>query len=333
MRFLLAILLLLFALLPAQAQNMQRALVVSSCGSGALPNGALTNLTMNPQGKLCLVGISTGPPTLPPANSVAPVASGTATVGSALSCSTGTWTNSPASFAYQWKRSASNIAGATSSAYTTVSADGGQSLTCVVTATNVIGSTPATSNALAILAVPANSVAPVASGSLTVGATLSCTTGTWSNSPTSYAYTWLRGGTPISGATSATYVTVSADGGTSVGCAVAATNASGNSSSVASNTLAIAGSGGCSQATTFIARTSGLSGTESAAYTAMICGMVTDGTWTLFDALYIFATNTTTSANLNLVSTNYNITVGVAPTFSADHGYTAGELSLQDLFH
>jgi hypothetical protein len=59
MRLLLAILLLLFAL-PVQAQNMQRALVVSSCGGGALPSGALTNLTMNPQGQLCLVGISGG---------------------------------------------------------------------------------------------------------------------------------------------------------------------------------------------------------------------------------------------------------------------------------
>ena len=90
---------------------------------------------------------------------------------------------------------------------------------------------------------PVISVAPVASGSLTVGSTLSCTTGTWTNSPTSYAYTWLRGGSTISGATSATYVTVTADGGTSVGCSVIATNAGGNSSPSASNTLAIAASG------------------------------------------------------------------------------------------
>ena len=86
---------------------------------------------------------------------------------------------------------------------------------------------------------PVNTVAPVASGTLTVGSTLSCTTGTWTNSPT-YTYQWQRGGANISGATSSTYVTVSADGGTSVGCLVTATNASG-SASQASNTLAIAG--------------------------------------------------------------------------------------------
>jgi hypothetical protein len=83
-----------------------------------------------------------------------------------------------------------------------------------------------------------------------------------------------------------------------------------------------AGGGGCSQATTFLARTSGLSGTETAAYTTMICGMVSDGTWSLLDALYIFATNNTTTANLNLVSTNFGITQVGTVTFAADTGYT-----------
>ena len=59
MRFLVAILFLLLAL-PAhaqQGQGMSKALVVSSCSS-SLPVGAVTNLTMDPQGKLCLTGIS-----------------------------------------------------------------------------------------------------------------------------------------------------------------------------------------------------------------------------------------------------------------------------------
>lgn len=59
MRFLLAILCLLFAA-PAHAQNLQRAVVVSSCGAQALPHGPQSNLTMNPQGQLCLVGIAPG---------------------------------------------------------------------------------------------------------------------------------------------------------------------------------------------------------------------------------------------------------------------------------
>jgi hypothetical protein len=54
----------------------------------------------------------------------------------------------------------------------------------------------------------------------------------------------------------------------------------------------------------------------------MICGMVTDGTWSLLDALYIFATNNTTTANLNLVSTSFGITQVGTVTFAADTGYT-----------
>ena len=58
MRLLLVILLLLLAA-PAQAQQgqgMSKALVVSSCGGGALPSGALNQLTMNTSGQLCMLG-------------------------------------------------------------------------------------------------------------------------------------------------------------------------------------------------------------------------------------------------------------------------------------
>jgi hypothetical protein len=94
---------------------------------------------------------------------------------------------------------------------------------------------------------------------------------------------------------------------------------------------------GCTQATTFLARTSGLNGTETTAYTNLICGLVTDGIITgtmagsgsgsagcgsLLDALYIFATNSTTTANLNICSTSYGLTTTAAPTFTVDHGYT-----------
>ena len=60
MRTIAALLFLLFGLLPAHAQNMQRAMVVSACGLQALAAGPLTNLTMNPQGQLCIGG-SIGP--------------------------------------------------------------------------------------------------------------------------------------------------------------------------------------------------------------------------------------------------------------------------------
>jgi hypothetical protein len=75
---------------------------------------------------------------------------------------------------------------------------------------------------------PANTVAPVVSGDPTEGETLSCTTGTWTNSPSSYAYQWLRDDVEIGGATSSTYDLVFADIDAMVSCEVTATNAGGS---------------------------------------------------------------------------------------------------------
>jgi hypothetical protein len=94
---------------------------------------------------------------------------------------------------------------------------------------------------------------------------------------------------------------------------------------------------GCTQATNFLARTSGLSGTETSAYTTMICGLVSDGIITgtmngsgsgsgacgsLLDALYILATNNATTASLNLCGTSYSLIAVNSPTFAVDQGYT-----------
>jgi hypothetical protein len=49
---------------------------------------------------------------------------------------------------------------------------------------------------------------------------------------------------------------------------------------------------------------------------------VTDGTWSVLDALYVFATNTTTTANLNLKSTSYGLSQVGSVSFSANNGYT-----------
>lgn len=83
-----------------------------------------------------------------PVNSVAPVASGTVTIGGSLSCTTGTWSGSP-TYAYQWRRAGVNIGGATASSYTPVATDIGRAIDCVVTATNAGGSASADSNDLA----------------------------------------------------------------------------------------------------------------------------------------------------------------------------------------
>lgn len=82
--------------------------------------------------------------------------------------------------------------------------------------------------------------APVITGTVTVGSTLTCSTGAWDGrgeTPT-YSYEWLRSGNPISNAslTSGTYELVADDAGETISCVVTATN-SGGAASAASNTV------------------------------------------------------------------------------------------------
>lgn len=88
---------------------------------------------------------------------------------------------------------------------------------------------------------PVVSVAPVISGTIVgnqVANTLTCSTGTWTSPPgtPTYAYQWQRGDTlgttytDISGATTSTYITTSADLNRNIRCQVIATNTSGSSS-------------------------------------------------------------------------------------------------------
>lgn len=187
-----------------------------------------------------------GTPPDPPANTVLPVISsdGTPVTGETVTADTGTWSNTPTSYAYQWKRNGSNIAGATASSYTLLAADEGQSLTVTVTATNAGGSASATSAAITpsyapAVSAPVNTVAPAIAtdGTPEVGETVTCSTGTWDNSPTSYAYQWRRNGVLIAGATAASYTLTVSDVGTNrLACSVTATNAGG---STTANTASI----------------------------------------------------------------------------------------------
>lgn len=108
-----------------------------------------------------------GPVAVAPANTVAPVASGSTTIGSTVSAANGTWTGSPApTFAYQWRRDAlgngvyADIPGANTNSYVLVAADDACDVRCRVTGTNASGSASADSNSiLDTTPVPAGGVA------------------------------------------------------------------------------------------------------------------------------------------------------------------------------
>jgi len=86
-----------------------------------------------------------------------------------------------------------DIPGATASTYTLTAADVGDTVKVRVTATNADGSASALSAETGVVtaaALPANTVVPVVSGVPERTLPLTTTTGTWSNSPTSYSYQW-----------------------------------------------------------------------------------------------------------------------------------------------
>ena len=103
-----------------------------------------------------------------PVNIVAPAVTGTATVGQTLSTTDGTWTGAPApTFAYQWQRATTNISGATSSTYVVQLADVGNTIRCVVTATNPLGS--ASANSANTSSVPTPSIGSAVAGGFFAG--------------------------------------------------------------------------------------------------------------------------------------------------------------------
>jgi hypothetical protein len=81
-------------------------------------------------------------------------------------------------------------------------------------------------------------VDPAVTGTPAVGQTLTCTTGTWTGSPSGYAYQWFASGVVIAGATAATRVVAAGDAGKTLVCMVTATNAAGTGQSP-SNGVAI----------------------------------------------------------------------------------------------
>lgn len=209
---------------------------------GATNGLFVRNISGNPDLGAVEYGVGYTPATPPaPAVSVIPSIQGSAVQGSQLSVSNGTWSGRP-TFSYQWKRDGVNIPGETSSTFTTSVADFHTTITVTVTGTNPGGSSSSTTSGIYIISdqAPINTVAPVVSGNPTEGLNLSCTTGTWTNSPTGYTYQWLLNGSNIVGATASTYQIQIGQAGSSISCRVTASNAVDSNSQVSNSMTVIA---------------------------------------------------------------------------------------------
>lgn len=183
-----------------------------------------------------------------PANTAEPKITGSATVGSQLTVSNGTWSGStPITYAYQWEQCDTNgnncngISNATNQTYTIVSGDTGHTLRAKVTATNSAGHATATANASGVVGgnSPVLVTEPKISGTTTEGQTLTVSSGTWSGgTPITYVYQWERCDTSgnncasISGATATSYKLTSSDVGRTIRVNVTAKNSSGSATRV-----------------------------------------------------------------------------------------------------
>ena len=125
----------------------------------------------------------------PPSNTVAPTVSGSATVGSTLTCGNGTWEmdrqeqkwfNAPESFSYSWLKDGSATPGTAS----TLTASAGV-YTCLVTATNEAGTnTVASSNSVTVTNGATTTVAPTtvpAATTVPTATTVASTNGSTTN--------------------------------------------------------------------------------------------------------------------------------------------------------
>ena len=193
-----------------------------------------------------------------PVNTAPPAITGTPQVGQTLTASTGTWTNSPTSFAYQWLRcngggnSCDAVANATQSTYTLVAADVGSTMRVRVTATNADGSNSAQSAQTAVViaasssAAPKNTSPPAISGTVKVGQVLTANEGAWTGNPTGYSYQWQRCDADVAtcsnvvGATAKTFAVRLADLGYRLRVAVTARNAKGSGSARSAITAIVA---------------------------------------------------------------------------------------------
>ena len=205
-------------------------------------------------GSLLTLTLATAASAAAPTNTALPTITGTPRVGETLTAQNGTWANNPTAFQYQWQRcgggggGCTNVPGAIEKTYLLTGADTGRTMRVRVLAVNADGANAARSNPTAVVttsAAPQNTARPSISGDARVGEELTAEEGTWTNTPTAYAYQWQRcdidatNCLPVVGATGKTYGVRNADLGFRLRVRVTARNASGSGSALSAVTAIV----------------------------------------------------------------------------------------------
>lgn len=186
-----------------------------------------------------------------PFNTALPAITGTLKIGSTQTVSTGTWSNTPTSYSYQWQKSSDgiswiNLSGETANTYVPTFDVANLQIRVNVGGVNAVDTATVTSAVISGFVPPQATVVPAITGTRTVGQTLTSSSGTWPSTSSGYLYQWQRssdGGvtwTSISGATSSTYVLATADAGYQIRSQVSLTANAGSSSAYSLATVGIA---------------------------------------------------------------------------------------------
>jgi hypothetical protein len=189
-------------------------------GLSAAPAEAVTSRTPSAQA----AGTFTSAPV--------PTITGKVIIGGRLQATTLRWTPAtiPATPRYAWYSGGVLIPGMTTAWYVVRESDAGKTITVEATGARP-GLTTLTKKSVPTAPVPApvlkpfvRTPTPTVTGTLKIDSTLTAKPGTWSPVPT-HSYQWSRNGSPIPGATAATYRIARADAGTKI--AVTVTGAKG----------------------------------------------------------------------------------------------------------
>jgi hypothetical protein len=186
-----------------------------------------------------------------PFNTTLPAVSGTVRVGSTQTVTTGTWSNTPTGYSYQWQKSADgiswiNVSGATASTYAPTFDVANLRIRVSVSAGNAVETATVTSATITNFLPPQATAIPAVTGTTTVGQTLTSSSGTWPGTSDSYVYQWQKSSdngvtwANIAGATASTYVLVAADAGYQIRSQVSLTVNAGSSSAYSLPTAGIA---------------------------------------------------------------------------------------------
>ncbi|RYJ04291.1 MAG: hypothetical protein EON52_16615 [Actinomycetales bacterium] len=151
-----------------------------------------------------------GQPVAPRITAVKPTVSGTTTAGSTLTAKSGVWGPSGVALAYRWLANGVAISGATAKTFVLTNAQAGKTISFKVTGSRS-GSTSVSSTSLSTAAVRGVLTArkPTITGTAQRGKVLTANVLTWTPSPVTLRYQWLRDGVAITGATGRTHTLTS----------------------------------------------------------------------------------------------------------------------------